>query len=178
MGFSRHLSGQRILVTGASGFLGSHLCHRLSENGAEVHAVSRNFRASQTRSLHWWQGDMAEIAAVNSLLRDLKPEVIFHLSGLSTASPKLELVWPTLHSLFISTVNLLTVAAEIGCGRLVLLEVISKPTDWSMVMPCVAKQNGRAAHGMAKTDPATMGSDPRPSPPTPDFPPRWAPAGG
>jgi hypothetical protein len=47
-----------------------------------------------------------------------------------------------------------------------LVQVISKPTGWSMITPCVAKQNGRAAHGVAKTDPATMGSDSRPpSPP-------------
>src|SRR5262245_45538890 len=128
MGFSQQLSGQRILVTGASGFLGSHLCRRLGETGAEVNAVSRVFRTSQDSSLRWWQGDMAEIATASGLLRAVRPEVIFHLSGLSTASPDRELVWPTLQSLLISTVNLLTVSAEIGCRRLVLLGSLTEPT--------------------------------------------------
>ena len=33
--------GSRTLVTGASGFLGSHLCQRLLDCGACVHATSR-----------------------------------------------------------------------------------------------------------------------------------------
>jgi nucleoside-diphosphate-sugar epimerase len=30
---------QRILITGASGFIGSHLCQRLLEEQDEVHAI-------------------------------------------------------------------------------------------------------------------------------------------
>jgi UDP-glucose 4-epimerase len=124
---SDRLSGQKVLVTGASGFLGSHLCRRLREYGAEVHAVSRSFRSTQAGSPHWWQADMAEPVTVGRLLRVIRPEVIFHLSGLSTASPHLELVWPTLNSLLISTVNLLTAVAETGCDRLVLLASLTEP---------------------------------------------------
>jgi hypothetical protein len=57
------------------------------------------------------------------------------------------------------------------------LEVISKPTGHSMIMPYVAKQNGRAAHGVANTDQTTMGSYPRPSSPSQSFPPWGTPAG-
>ena len=40
-------SGKRILVTGGAGFLGSHLCERLLEDGAEVISVDNYFTGSR-----------------------------------------------------------------------------------------------------------------------------------
>ena len=39
---AHELAGRRVLVTGATGFLGRHLCRRLIRLGAEVHALSRH----------------------------------------------------------------------------------------------------------------------------------------
>ncbi|WP_448271999.1 NAD-dependent epimerase/dehydratase family protein [Nostoc sp. DSM 114160] len=68
------LSGQTILITGASGFLGSHLVRHLCHDGAEVHAVSRSFHPSDIRSLRWWQGDMEDIKFVHNLFHSIKPD--------------------------------------------------------------------------------------------------------
>jgi UDP-glucose 4-epimerase len=121
------LFGSKMLVTGASGFLGSHLTSRLCENGADVHAVSRNQRNKETNGPLWWQGDMAEITTVRELFRQVKPQVVFHLSGLATANPERELALPTLHSLLVSTVNVLMAAAEIGCRRVILAASLTEP---------------------------------------------------
>ena len=83
---SRALRGQRILVTGASGFLGSHLCLRLNEQGADVHAVSRSTHKTEADQVHWLLGDLTDIATVRHILAETKPHVIFHLSGLVTGS--------------------------------------------------------------------------------------------
>jgi nucleoside-diphosphate-sugar epimerase len=115
------------MVTGGSGFLGSHLGYRLCNAGAEVHAVSRHRRDSGSGPIRWWQGDMAEFATVRDLFHRVKPDVIFHLSGLATASPDRALVLPTLHSLLVSTVNILTIGAEIGCRRIVLAASLTEP---------------------------------------------------
>ncbi len=61
-------SGQKILVTGASGFIGSNLCRCLCKNGAQVHAVSRTLRTTDTSCLRWWQGNLEDIASVRNLL--------------------------------------------------------------------------------------------------------------
>jgi uncharacterized protein YbjT (DUF2867 family) len=53
------LAGSVALVTGASGFLGSNLCRRLVDSGAEVHATSRAARTSDDERLRWWQSDLA-----------------------------------------------------------------------------------------------------------------------
>jgi UDP-glucose 4-epimerase len=118
---------EKILVTGASGFLGANLCRRFKHRGVEVHAVSRSKRNSESACVRWWQGDMADVEAVRRILYEIKPDVIFHLSGLATAIPDRELVLPTLHSLLVSTVNILVVAAELRCRRVVLAASLNEP---------------------------------------------------
>jgi UDP-glucose 4-epimerase len=118
----------RALVTGASGFLGSRLCRRLSAEGAEVHAVSRASRQEATGDgLHWWQCDAADAATVQELVSRIKPDVVFHFGGMVTAAPDLRLVAPTFHSLLTSTVNVLTAVAQVGGGRVVLSGSLEEP---------------------------------------------------
>jgi len=127
MGSAFELRGEKILVTGASGFLGTHLCRRLCESGARVHAVSRAQRYSKGESLQWWQGDLGDINTARKLLAAIKPGLVFHLSSHGKGAPSLDLVLPTLHSDLISTVNLLTAAAELGLGRMVLTGSLEEP---------------------------------------------------
>jgi UDP-glucose 4-epimerase len=127
------LSGRRVLVGGASGFLGSHLCRRLLATGAEVHGVSRRPEAAGGgEDIRWWQCDLVNALAVQELLCRVKPDVIFHLGGMVTAEPALELVEPTFHSLVASTVNVLTAVVRTGCGRVVLAGSLEEPTGESV----------------------------------------------
>jgi UDP-glucuronate decarboxylase len=48
----RRFNGKRILVTGGSGFLGSHLCERLLEEGAEVLSVDNYFTGRRSNIAH------------------------------------------------------------------------------------------------------------------------------
>ncbi len=120
-------SGQKILVTGASGFIGSHLCRRLSMCGAKVHGVSRKIPPKEEHCLCWWQGDLADMQTVRNLLTTIKPDVIFHLASHVAGSRSLELVLPTFSSNLMSVVNLLTAATEIGCKRIVLTGSLEEP---------------------------------------------------
>jgi nucleoside-diphosphate-sugar epimerase len=125
---------QRVLITGGSGFLGSHLARRLGDRGMEVHAVSRSEHISASDYLRWWKGDMADFVQVRSILYEVKPDVVFHLSGLGTASRDCDLVLPTLQSLLISTVNILMIAKEISCARVVLAGSLQEPDPTSSEM--------------------------------------------
>ena len=126
----------RALVTGASGFLGSNLCRRLLDDGAEVHATSRSARTSDHPRLRWWQSDLASEGSARALLREIRPDVVFHLAGQVSAAPGLPLVQPAFHSLLGSTVNLLGAVAQEGCRRVVLTGSLTEPwTDGPEVAP-------------------------------------------
>src|SRR5712692_4249222 len=121
------LDGQRVLVTGANGFIGSHLCLRLCQEGAEVHAVYRSRRPANIDRLTWWQADLADLATVRNIVSSAQPQVIFHLASHVKGAPGLEHVLPTFQSNLQSTVNLLTVAAETTRPRVVLTGSLAEP---------------------------------------------------
>ena len=122
------MTGQKALVTGARGFLGSHLCSRLLDMGVEVYGISRNPSNDPESKIHWCRGDFAELSSATKLIASIKPDVIFHLGGLVTALPDRELVLATMNSLLVSTVNTLLMAADVGCRRVLLAASLTEPT--------------------------------------------------
>jgi UDP-glucose 4-epimerase len=121
------IEGKRILVTGANGFIGSHLCSRLRQERAEVHAVYRSRRPTETGDGQWWQADLANLGDVKRVVDGARPEIIFHLASHVKGAPDLEHVLPTFQSNLQSTVNLLVVAAEADCPRVVLTGSLAEP---------------------------------------------------
>jgi UDP-glucose 4-epimerase len=121
------LEGHRILVTGANGFIGSHLCDRLCQKGAEVHAVCRTEYPMERGLLHWYKADLADLSAARKVVRLAQPEVIFHLASHVKGAPDIEHILPTFQSNLQSTVNLLSIAAESGCRRIVLTGSLAEP---------------------------------------------------
>ena len=120
------LASRRALVTGAAGFIGSALCQRLVASGTEVHGVSRVFR-SRADGVRWWTADLAEEGAAPMILREVRPDVVFHLASHVSGDRALDAVVPTLRDNLVTTVNLLTAAAESGGPRVVLAGSMEEP---------------------------------------------------
>lgn len=76
------------LVTGATGFAGSHLVDRLLATHAEVAAwANLGGRPADTSDprVRWHAVDLLDPASLEGALRDLQPRTIFHLAGLPHA---------------------------------------------------------------------------------------------
>jgi UDP-glucose 4-epimerase len=116
----------KILVTGASGFIGRHLCRRLMSDGHDLHATSRRVMFGSS-ALTWHLADFADLAATRRVIGAVRPEIVYHLAGAVGASPDLALVMPTFQSLLTSTVNLLVTAREHDCRRIILCGSLTEP---------------------------------------------------
>lgn len=123
---SSTLSGRRVVVTGARGFLGSHACRRLRECGADVHAVARRL-PDEHGGIPWHQADLAELAQTRRALEVARPEVVLHLAGYAEGLRELTHVGPSLQGDLVTTVNVLTAATELGCRRVVLANSFEEP---------------------------------------------------
>ena len=121
------LASKRALVTGASGFIGTHVCARLHEMGAEVHGVSRHDRAEDGALHRWWTGNLADASWVGRVVAEVRPDVVFHLAGWVSGDREPTAVLPALQDNVIGTVNLLAAVHETGCDRIVLAGSMEEP---------------------------------------------------
>jgi UDP-glucose 4-epimerase len=119
-------NARRVAITGASGFIGGALRRQLAAAGAEIHAISRRPGAEE----RWWQLDVCTPGALDELLREVQPEVLFHLAGETSASRDLDLVQPTFTANVVATVNVLSsVAAYSPSTRVVTAGSLEEPTE-------------------------------------------------
>ncbi len=121
------LAGAVALVTGATGFIGSHLCRRLDALGAEVHAVSRREKVSVDGVGRWWRGDLADAETARRIVADVAPDYLFHLASRVAGARDLALVLDTFRDNLATTVHLLAALAGGPCRRIVLAGSLEEP---------------------------------------------------
>lgn len=114
----------RILVTGAAGFIGSHLVYSLLGEGYHVAAVLRSstdtFRLrSLIHRIEIIDADLRDIVAVNNSIKNFRPDVIFHLAAQYTVEHELTDIDSIFLNNVLSTINLLQSAVEVGTSLFV-----------------------------------------------------------
>ena len=85
----RPLAGRRALVTGASGFIGSHLVTRLLAEGVEVHVLQRSDApgprlAPLLARLRVWRADVTDRDALHAAFEGAAPDLVVHLAADTT----------------------------------------------------------------------------------------------
>ncbi|MEO5797931.1 MAG: SDR family NAD(P)-dependent oxidoreductase [Gemmatimonadales bacterium] len=141
-------AGGPVLVTGATGFLGAHLVHRLVGEGREVHSYGRagsdGARLADVADKHTrWVGDVNDAASLSHALTSSRAEVVLHCAG-DTSTRKFDGDWDAIdramHVNLFGTLTLLRAAGEPGSQvrqviRLGGLEEYgTAPTPWSEEM--------------------------------------------
>lgn len=71
---------KRVLVTGASGFIGHHCLQPLVARGYEVHAVSTRAPVDSPEGIVWHSADLLAPGAATALLAIVEPSHLLHLA--------------------------------------------------------------------------------------------------
>ncbi len=74
------LKNKRVLVTGAGGFVGQHLCKALFEKEATVFGFTRNTADSKYLS-KGYEVDMLDEQAIRQIINAVQPEFVVHLAA-------------------------------------------------------------------------------------------------
>ena len=83
-------SPMRWLITGASGFTAQHFISHLKARGEDVFATSTTLDTAL-------KCDFQDEAAIQALLREIKPERVVHLTGVYGTDPKLAPLFQDVH---------------------------------------------------------------------------------
>ena len=122
------LNNRRVLVTGADGFIGSHLTEALAGEGAEVRALCMY---NSNGSLGWLDGAESQIrSSVDFILGDIRDarfveracegiEVVFHLAALIAIPYSYVAASSFVDTNVTGTLNVLEAVKRAGCERLV-----------------------------------------------------------
>jgi UDP-glucose 4-epimerase len=111
------------LVTGGAGFIGSHVAHRLVDDGHVVRVVD-NLSTGDIRNLahlqgkvEFLEGDLTDAGTCRRAAEGV--EVIYHLAALPSVPRSMEDPWGSYHHNVTATMQLLLAACATGVRRIV-----------------------------------------------------------
>lgn len=107
---------KNVIITGANGFIGSHLIEYILENHPEymIHGMKRHFRSDMSnvdhiddKRLKWEVADLTDAHAVETMIKKRRYEKCFHLAAQSYVPDSFTNPAATINANIIGTLNLL-----------------------------------------------------------------------
>lgn len=118
---------KRVLLTGATGFIGRCCLALLSARGYEVHAVSSQARPDNLANVHWHQADLLNPAQLRELVSRAQPTHLLHLAWYAVPGK----YWTSQENLRWVTASLNLLQAFVsGGGERVVIAGTCAEYDW------------------------------------------------
>ncbi len=110
----------RAVVTGSSGFVGSHLAARLAADGCAVTGISNTPpRREPPEGITEHLSDIRDADAIQELIADARPDIVFHLAAQASVPVSMRNPVADILVNVIGSVNVAQAAAAAGATRLV-----------------------------------------------------------
>ena len=75
---------KRVLITGPSGFIGTHCLRRLARQDCYVHAVNRSGRGEPSTGVTWHAADLCDVNEVVPLVAKIRATHLLHAAWVAT----------------------------------------------------------------------------------------------
>ena len=144
----------RVLVTGASGFIGSHVTRRIVQDGHTVYGVDRQGVGQERlmdliERIHFLELDLRDEGAVRSMISEIRPDCAIHLAWYAVPGQ----YWTAPENLDCASMSLslAKALAESGCKRLVAAGTCAEyDWDYGFLSEAVTPLKPRSLYGVCK----------------------------
>ncbi len=121
---AQNFRGERVAVTGASGFIGIHLLRRLHELGANITAIVMRDRLNprfESLSVPFERIVLDDVSGMGDVIRKAAPRYVVHLNAYISLERSLRAVEQSIQLNLTSTIALLTACTELKADGVVLM---------------------------------------------------------
>lgn len=126
----------RILITGAGGFVGTHLAKHIVENEQDIQVTGTVFKTDAVNNAFLtesYQADLRDYDRVLEVVKTVQPDHIYHLAAQAFVPRSFEAPWETLETNIRSELNILQACIELGIMPHIL--IISSAEIYGAVSP-------------------------------------------
>ena len=151
---------KNILVTGGSGFIGSHLCQKLLDKGFSVISIdnfSRGLESRKIKSIKNIKCDITDYDDLSLKLKDIKIDCVFHLAAINGTDNFYRIPLKIMDVGVLGAINICKLCIEKKINKLIAAssaevyqesKIIPTPEDIELVVPNV--ENPRYSYGLSK----------------------------